>query len=119
MSILFLVILVLVALFLLNSTKHHLGFRLKRIVLILIIFFVVLAIFSSYFDMSLVLGKNNLFAKTGAAIFGGVKDKISVDPLIREGELDFLKKEIVKGSDELVKKVDSWSVSYSKAENNK
>ena len=106
-------IVALVFLFLFNSTKHHLNFKLKRVLLLLAVFFVVFMVVSSYFDMSIFFGKGNLFAKTGAAVFSDMKEAVAGKDLVKDSTINSIKETITQKASNLADTKISLPMGYS------
>ncbi len=81
MNIWVIIIIALAGLFWWNNKRHHFHIEIRRILIILVLFFIALAVVSAYVDMSLFFGKENFFAKTGAAIFSGFRENLDIEQL--------------------------------------
>jgi len=66
----------LVGLFFLNNLKHHLVRKLITLFLVMGVILMILLFTSSYFDMGKVFNKENVFAKTGAAVVNTVSTNV-------------------------------------------
>lgn len=88
-------------LFLFNSTKHHMHFRFKRTVLLLMLFFILIMVLSAYFDMSLFFGKGSIFANTGAAVFSDIRDAFKGKSIIKDTTASSIKEAITDKASKL------------------
>jgi len=95
MNILIAIVLLFFVLASWSSIKHRLNFRFKRTLIILAAFFLVLMLASAYFDMSFFFSKDNLLAKTGAAVFSDMRDALSDKPLVKEDTIQSIKGDVV------------------------
>ena len=88
----------------LGGLKHRFTFGIKRVLAIVIVFFLLLIFASSYLDFSKIFNADNILAKTGAAVVTDVKEVFSDEPLFSRQTVDMVQddmsdktKEITKG----------------------
>ncbi len=81
MNIIFMVLLVLIGLLIFKNLKHHLVRKSVTLMILLFVAIALMMLFSPYLNLGSVFSKDNLFAKTGAAVVETVQGNVDTSSI--------------------------------------